>query len=101
MDFTLIKTGTSVGVKLEEYKGSISLVTGYEDKDGKLQLEWVRGKHWDKEARKKVENDKDSPLKIYLGSQSRAIEVLKTLLAQLTELPVFIGEQASKEDVPF
>ena len=91
-EFEFLKVGTSTGVILSEWKGAISLETGFQDRDGKIQLEWVRGQHYDKEAKKKVPDDKDRPLKIYLGSKERAVEVLEALLWQL---------KGEKEDMPF
>jgi hypothetical protein len=94
-----IKTGVKAGVQLEEYKGNISLVSGFQDEAGKITLEWVRAEHWDKEAKKKVPNEKNTPLKIYLGSKERAVEVLSALVWELQggKKP----ESAEPGDVPF
>ena len=101
---SLIKIDPSKGqgVGIDEYQGNISLVAGYEGKDGKIQLEWVRGQHYDKEAKKKVPDDKDRPLKIYLGSKERAIEVLEALLWQLgVEIHQKEARPAEEDEVPF
>jgi hypothetical protein len=83
MDYKFIKVGTNSGVQINEYNGSINLQAGYEQKDGKIALEWVRYQHYDKIEKKKVPDAKDLPLRVYLGSKERSIEVLKELLGQL------------------
>lgn len=82
-EFEFLKVGTSTWVRLSEWKGAISIETGYEDKAGNVVLEWILAEHYDKAAGKKVPNDKNTPLKIYLGSKERAIEVLEALVDQL------------------
>ena len=83
-DFSFVKTAVKAGVQLQDYKGQISIVSGSQDDTGKINLEWIRGEHWDAQVRKKVPNEKNTPLKIYLGSKERAIEVLTALLSELT-----------------
>lgn len=88
MDFTLIKIGTSAGIKLEEYKGSLSIIIGYEDKEGNFKQNWAEFEVYNKETKQRVV--KKMPVRVYLGSQTRAIEVLKSLLEQLSgEEPPF------------
>ena len=104
-EFTFIKVGTSTGVQLQEYQGSINLQAGYEQKDGKIGLKWVRGKHYDKDQKKEVEDSKDTPLKIYLGNKEMARDVLKALYWQIDQLlkekPKEQPKTFPEEDVPF
>ena len=101
-EFTFLKVGTSTGVQLQEYQGSINLQAGYEQKDGKIGLKWIRSKHFDKESKKEVEDAKDTPLKIYLGSKDRAIEVLEALVWQLGgQQPRGQAKSYQESNIPF
>jgi len=98
-----IKVGVKSGVELQEYKGAYSIVSGFQDEQGKVTFEWVRAEHWDKDMKKKVPNEKNSPLKVYIGNQETAKNVLKTLLEQITGQTVHIGDGPGGDDseVPF
>ena len=103
-EFSFIKVGTSTGVRLSEWKGSLSLETGYQDKEGKIILEWVLGKHYDKESKQKVQDAKEKPLKIYLGNLERAEEVVKEILEQIRSLKGQGGSASNPSDdseIPF
>ncbi len=95
-----IKTGVKAGVILQEYKGAYSLTAGFQADDGKINLEWSLGSHWDKATKQKVKNDKETPIKIYLGNKGMAIEVLKALLWELEGDPQ-VDPSVPEEDIPF
>ena len=89
----IIKTGVSQGVILEDYKGSYSLVSAWEDKDGKVNLKWGKFEVYDNKT--KTKSEKNLPVKIYIGNRDMAIEVLGELINRIK------GKPESSEDVPF
>jgi len=104
-DFKFHKTGVKAGVKLDQYKETYSIVSGYEGQDGKIGLDWVRAYRWDKATKQKVQNDKDTPAKVYLGERETAVKVLEAMLNELTgqgngsnSTPV---QEETESDIPF
>jgi hypothetical protein len=67
----------------------------------KLYYEWVRGKHYDKDAKKRVDDDKDRPLKVYLGTREEAIKALHSLLQGLGGDSQEPGPSIPDDSIPF
>jgi hypothetical protein len=87
-----------MSIQISEYKGKFSLLSGWYDKEGEFKLNWCRGKHFDKTIHKMVEDQKDTPVKIFLGSKEDAIEALQ---AVLDELMTKDGTEPGTDDIPF
>ncbi len=80
-DFTFIETDPKhhQGIKLDEYNGQISIVTGNEGDNGKVWLKWAFP-----QTRNKEPGPKAIPVKVVIGnSYQEAISNLKRLMADL------------------
>jgi hypothetical protein len=78
----LIRVDQYTVVQVENYKGVYSLVEGWEGRDGDFKANWIKQPF----GKEKIE--KELPKKIKFGDKETAINVLKTLLAELEETPV-------------
>lgn len=75
----VIATGDKSGIKLEEYKGSYTLVA-HQENNGKYWASWAKYKKG-----KDDYMDKDWPVKVTLGDKATAVGALKMLLKELGE----------------
>lgn len=76
-------------VRLEEYNGKYSLVSGYEKKDGDFGIRWC-----------KIEikgEQKNSPIKVPLGDQEHAVSAMTLWLAEFGYKVV----KPEEEETPF
>lgn len=95
------------GIRVEDYKGNISIMVIQEGKDGKAWPKWcypqkrVEGKN--------VASDKSIPMSVSLGNRADAVYLLTEMLAALGEesLPPVHTKQPFNEfdpgkgDIPF
>jgi ribonuclease HI len=86
MSDEIIKTGEKTGVKVEEYKGIISL-SAQREGNGKYWAEWAKYRKG-----KDAYQEKDWPVKVTLGTKENALEVLRQIA---------VAAGVLSEDVPF
>ena len=60
-------------VQLEEFKGNLDIVLGYEKRDGSFAPKWCK--------RNFGEEEKNVPVKVPMGDQAKAISVMTLWLA--------------------
>jgi len=89
------------GVTIQEYKGTYSLVSSKETKDGKVYSDWAFP-----QTKDRTPGEKAWPVKVKLGnSASESMEMLQLLLAAFKSPDSSKQQQAapddSDSDVPF
>lgn len=100
---SIIWTGKSVGVTLENYNGIYSIkVTRKWMQQGeeKLSYDWIYPEVYDPEAKKRVVASKPQPRSVYLGDKEQAIQALHSMLVNLgaPSEPIVKFEE---DDIPF
>lgn len=71
----IIKTGEKTGLKVEEYKGIISL-SAQREGNGKYWAEWAKYRKG-----KDAYQEKDWPVKVSLGDKETALKALRDIYA--------------------
>jgi len=84
------------GVTLQEYKGTYSLVSSKEGKDGKVYSDWAFP-----QTRDRTHGEKAWPVKVKLGNSSaEAVQMLRLILAELVTTDAGKGKQQPPQDDP-
>jgi len=90
-----------MAVKLEEYKGYYSIVSGYRNKQGEWKWNGCRPQKWNKDTNRFEEAEKIQPLRVQLGTKEEAVQALKDMLAELSGGTQTEKEFNPDEDTPF
>jgi hypothetical protein len=83
---SIVWTGKTVGLTLENYNGKLSIKSCRKYQKGGedvLTYDWIYVEEYDKETKKRKMAEKPRPASIYLGDHDQAIKALQFLLRQL------------------
>ena len=69
--------------------------------DGKVYLEWARFSKYDKEKKARVQDEKDRPVKVPLGTKAEAIKALRALLSDLMGSGATSLPELDDDSIPF
>ena len=100
---SIIWTGKSVGITLEEYQGkySIKACKRYESQgQEKVGYDWSFPQEWDKDKRSFVPREKAAPSGVYLGSKEEATKALNEFLTRLSAKQTG-QDTGSDEEIPW
>lgn len=82
-----------------------SLTPVQKGRDGKVYMQMVRYQVYDRDAKAWMQDEKDKPAKVLLGTKEEAIKALHSLLDQLGVLGVSqatpLPEPKIDDDIPF
>jgi hypothetical protein len=96
------------GIALEPWKPEgketiYSLVPVQAGQGDKYWMEWVRYSKYDKESKAKVQDEKDRPLKAYIGTRADIKALAEGLLKMLSKIPSqpIQPRDPGEDDIPF